>query len=166
MITGIVGVERGGTSAVAGVVFHLGIPMHGEDTTLDDNELYQNPRAWEKRTGDYAWKHTKMWQRGYNLDFTDRFIFVFRDAVASAMHGYDDLIEEKLWHRFNEYSTFKTDKPHLYVSYEKLLLDKGVTVGRIADFLGVPVTEAALSVVDNTRGYFNIKTNIKLKTRD
>ena len=40
MITGIVGLDRGGTSATAAVVMALGVKMYGHPRTLDDHELF------------------------------------------------------------------------------------------------------------------------------
>lgn len=159
MITGIIGVQRGGTSAVAGVVYHLGMQMWGEDTTLDDNDLYHNPEIIKQRTGDWAYKHTRMWQE-CDTSFTDQYIFVFRDAVASSLHGHNDVNIDRLFFRHNIYSTYKTEKPCLYVSYEKLLLHTEQTVQSIADFLGKEVTQQAIEVINPNKGYFDIKTGL------
>lgn len=142
---------------MAGVVYHLGVKMWGVDTTLDDNELFQNPLAWKNRQGDWAYKHTRMWQES-DTSFTDRFIFVFRDAVASAIHGHTELNEDKMFYRHQLYSTFKTDKPHIYVSYEKLLMHTENEVKKIADFLDMPVTPEAINIVKPKGHYYNLKT--------
>lgn len=156
MITGIIGVQRGGTSAVAHVVYHLGVKMWGTPNTLDDHALYRSIHVSKRRKGDWAYKHPMIWQTGKTDQFTDRYIFVFRDAVASAQHGDVQPIEDKIFARHALYSTFKTDKPHMYVSYEKLCKNTEKEVKRIADFMKLEVTEDAIKAVDFTRGYFPV----------
>lgn len=156
MITGIIGVQRGGTSAVAHVVFNLGLKMWGNKTTLDDHNLYRDISLAKNRKGDWAYKHPMIWQTGKTDIFTDKYIFVFRDAVASAQNGDVEPVEEKIFYRHSLYSTFTSNKPHLYISYEKLCKQPEKEVRRIADFIGVPVTDKAIKAVDFTKGYFPV----------
>lgn len=162
MITGIVGMEQGGTSAVAAVVKALGVTMYGTEMTLDDVELFGSTADRKKvvagRTGDWAWKYphrstTEM------VPETDRYILVFRDPAARAVHRRDlntarpEYIRDGLSYMSDVLSLYKTGKPVLYVSYEKLLTKTPQMVTMIADFLGKPVTDLAKKVVDAESGY-------------
>jgi hypothetical protein len=163
MIIGILGMTQGGTSAVASVVYSLGVKMYGLDRTLDDAELFGPPKiplsVVKQRGPDWAYKYPTN-AKDHDLSFTDKFIVVWRDPIARAVHRRDfnapnpeylkDYIPqaEKL---------LATPGPVLHVSYEKLLLHTQETCQTIADFLEKPLTKEALLAVDPQKGYERTK---------
>lgn len=165
MIIGIIGMTQGGTSAVASVVKALDVPMWGLDRTLDDAELFGPIKipteVIEKRNSLktlWAWKYPLAYS--HELDFSDKFIVVWRDPIARATHRRD--LNAPNMSVFNESfelmeSFRKIKKPHLHVSYEKLLQKTPEVVGSMADFIGVPVTPLALLAVDPKKGYEKTK---------
>lgn len=158
MIIGIIGMTQGGTSAVAAVVRALGYPIEGLDRTLDDAELFGPEKIPQNivqaRGTRWAWKYPVAYD--YTLDFSDKFIVVWRDPIARATHHRDlnapnqTIFDE--W--FTITDTYRTiPKPHLHVSYEKLLTKTSETVQMIADFLEVPNNSSALRAVNHLKGY-------------
>ena len=121
MITGIIGCERGGTSAVAVVVRALGIKMYGCDETLDDVEMFcKNPdrdAILSARGDDWGWKYPHKYGTR-DVSYTDRFIVVYRDPIATASRG-DALANILAWQE----SFSDIPSPKLEISYEKLITD-------------------------------------------
>lgn len=168
MITGIIGMDRGGTSAVAAVVASLGVQMYGHERTLDDRELWtsfgkglQTKELVAKRGGDWAWKIPYCFDADVEevMPHTDQYLLVFRDPVARACHSKDltNVTPERVRNGMNLLQRiallYKTGKPVCYVSYEKLLTKTPETVALVADFLHVPYNEEAVAAVNHQKGY-------------
>ena len=164
MVVGCIGVQRGGTTALAGVVKLLGYRMYPTNRALDDHELHKAIEHSEfekvsKRGDEWAFKHTQIWQWHDRIEKcipNIRYIFIFRDAVASAQHSNSHPSTDKIFHRYNQYAAFRTDRPALYVSYEKLVLETEETVRTIADFVEKDVTQEAVAFVNKSKGYQDI----------
>lgn len=161
MIIGIIGMTQGGTSAVAAVVRELGIPLQGLPRCLDDAALFgpeEIPMGIvRQRTLEHpkwAWKYPIAYSK--ELDFTTHFIVVWRDPLARAIHRRDfnapnpTVFDE--WFTLAE--TFRSvPRPHLHVSYEKLLQHPETSVQTIADFLGVSYKQSAAQTINPKLGY-------------
>lgn len=174
MITGIVGMDRGGTSAVAVVVKALGVHMYGCDHTLDDTEMWGSRadrsavlaqrNALVQRNAlhhpyGWGWKYPFPWGRE-DVSWTDRYIVVYRCPVARAVHGraYNQLQAARVEDSLQKMKDLMlVPEPKLMVSYEKLLTDTRKVVQSIADFLEVPMNEDAIKVVDHVLGYESTK---------
>lgn len=169
MIVGILGTTQGGTSAVAAVVKALGLPMVGLDRTLDDHELFATAYTeghWEKILAErkekfgthWAWKYPVAYEKKF--DFSDKFIVVWRDPIARAVHRKDlnaprmDQVAE--WYAITD-TFLHIGKPVLHVSYEKLLQKPREVVQMIADFLEVRPNGTAIRVVNPQKGYEAVK---------
>jgi hypothetical protein len=161
MVIGIIGMTQGGTSAVAAVVRNLGFPLFGVPRCLDDAALFgpeEIPQSIiEQRIREHpkwAWKYPVAYSE--DLDFSTHFIVVWRDPIARAVHRRDlnapNPVVFDEW--FEIAPTFsKISKPVLHVSYEKLLQHPQKQVQTIADFLGTPISLAAIQAVDPQKGY-------------
>lgn len=160
--------DRGGTSATAAVVKSLGIPVHGTEHSLDDTELFGAYADVEKvvkgRRGTWAWKYPYDPAGGLErVPQTDKYILVLRDPAARAMNSKDfntvtpEKIRESIEWMGGLLPIYKTGKPVCYVSYEKLLTKTPEMVQVIADFVGKPVTDLAIRVIDAEKGYENVK---------
>ena len=161
MVVGIIGTTQGGTSAVAAVVKSLGVPLEGLDRCLDDAALFGPVEIPQEVIADrnqkhphWAWKYPMAYSK--DLDFTDRFIVVWRDPVARAVHKRDfnapNPVIFKEW--FEITNTFlEIPQPVLHVSYEKLLVYPQKSVQTIADYLNVAVNPQAVAAINQKAGY-------------
>lgn len=158
----IFGVNRGGTTAVAGLVQRLGVYLGSETgTNLEDRDfrikrglpaILETVRERNELFDVWGWKHPH--SNGYIEEAlphlrNPRFIAVTRDLTANAIGMYargDESLPKAL--RFPLKQTrrnlsFINDKkrPTLMVSYEKLLVHTRQTAAEIADFCGAEMTE-------------------------
>ena len=164
----IFGVNRGGTTAVSGLVSRLGIYLGSEvGTNLEDRDfrlkrglpaILESVRERNEQFDVWGWKHPH--SNGYIDDVlphlrNPRFIAVTRDLTANAigMYARDDAGFPKAL-RFALKQTrrnlsFVNDKkrPTLMVSYEKLLVRTRQTAVEIADFCGAEMTEERMQEI-------------------
>lgn len=164
-VIGVFGQRGGGTSAIAGVVHLLGYPFYGKPKTLDDNDLcYSDDRLAliKERTekGDWMFKHPFLTQYiPYLKDHipTLKCIYVFRDPVATSVHGGGktqlELITDD-W-KFQEYML--KDPDALYISYERAIMNPQETVATIAEYLEKSVNPRAIDWLDPSLRYRDIK---------
>lgn len=153
----IFGVPRGGTTAVAGVVQTLGVPL-GENlpSNLEDPDfathqtLSRDVIASRNAARDvWGWKfpNATLYLEAAMADLrVPHFIVVTRDATAnaSAIARYQKnftkeraLREAAAITRRNLDFVMRHEKPTLFVSYEKLVVEPRKSVQEIADFLSV-----------------------------
>lgn len=169
MIYGIIGMDRGGTSATAAVVKSLGVTVYGCEHSLDDTELFgayaNRGEIIKSRAGsEWCWKYPYNPEDGVEqIPETDKYILVLRCPAARAMNSKDlnavtpEKIRESIEWMQKLLPIYKTGKPVCYVSYEKLLTQTEEMVETIADFVGKPVTSLAKRVIDHKKGYENVK---------
>ncbi|SNS92952.1 sulfotransferase [Tropicimonas sediminicola] len=157
----IFGVNRGGTTAVAGVLSGLGIPLGTETgTNLEDRDfrlkrglgaIVETVARRNEAFDVWGWKHPH--SNGYIEDLLPhlrnvRFIVTTRDLGANALGMYARGDENAVMSlrasmkqtRRNLNFVLEHKRPTLIVSYEKLLLRTEQTVSEIARFCGVEMT--------------------------
>jgi hypothetical protein len=156
-----IGLERGGTSAVAGIMRALGLPMgegmagNNEDPDFQAKTLSALRSAIEERNQRYdvwGWKFPTAVQQLPALVESLRnpyFVVVFRDVVATALsrNKWDGpnlrrrmelaAHEANAWTNMNLGFILAARRPALLVSHEKLLTNHGALVDELADMLGV-----------------------------
>jgi len=164
----IAGVERGGTSPVAGAArvlgLYLGEGLHrnNEDPLFVHRGYQQTIEAIKRRNASHSvwgWKFPKAF-----LDLPLYFdhlrnphlIVVFRDPVAAAMghHRWSGtgimkpthflLSEAQAFNSLNLTHTLTSGVPVLLISYEKWLLNTAEGIDELADFLGLKPPAKAL----------------------
>lgn len=168
----ITGVARGGTSWAASVCHHLGINLgrrgpRYENQRLAKALLNEDMELLKKRL-DGEWDRQQSWAwklpaLNYHLDAVAamleraRFIFVIRDPVAVAMRKQkseqtmgDPLRDARrvsdAFDRFCDF-TQRSQKPCLFLSYEKALAFPRGAVEDIARFVGQSVSAEAVSQI-------------------
>lgn len=162
----IVGINRGGTSAVASSLNALGIFLGNKSNSpvFEDRDLSTafRKRDWKNLkaiAGKYASAHDvyawKLPDTRYHLKRIEktfgkvRFIFVFRDICAISLRKEQSLEEhatESMFDSLRSYSKIirfakKTHSEHLFVSYEKLLATPEVYASNLLDFLGYDASD-------------------------
>lgn len=167
----VLGLARGGTSMIAGVLKKLGIymgetrPPLYEDQVLGAMIESGNHRAagmviQERNLRYETWGFknparqllARRWRKQFRLPV---YVIVFRDVVAiaqrRAVSRQKDLFGEIviLLKRYLEIIEFlkRTRRPALLVSYEKALVNPAEFVRQLADFLGVDDAAAAAAAV-------------------
>jgi hypothetical protein len=175
----VCGIERGGTSMVAGVLHHLGVSM-GEtlDATYEDHDLaikvrdyiatrsesssYNLQNAIMERNTQYpTWgfkiPNIFMEHHIFDLFLNTTLIFVFRDPVAIAEHiakiskpSPDDIFES-VSYLYSKLTDLyrRTTRPAIAISYEKAVVDPR---GFLQDFVGllrVPVSQDTLKSAED-----------------
>lgn len=155
------GLERGGTSAVAGVMRALGLPIgenmagNNEDPDFQAKTLPALRAAIDARNERYdvwGWKFPTAVQQLPALLENLRnpyFVVVFRDVVATALsrNKWDGpnlrrrlevaVHEANAWTNMNLGFILAARRPALLISHEKLLGDHEALVDELADLLGV-----------------------------
>jgi len=197
----VLGVHRGGTSAVGGVIHNLGVPMGGELLMGPGINEWHNPKGYFEdreflRLNDRLigknWKNPKIVKEKEVLDDYKETIgkkltmplwgmkdprncFTFPIILELIPQGMQVIVvtvarplpdiagglarrlpEEESWdiavryeiNRLRQWQAFKGKK--LWVNYNSLIDNTKEEVSRIADFIGVPVTDAALEIIDPT----------------
>lgn len=175
----VVGLSRGGTSAVAQSLHALGISLGSEfkapnyeDRRLGDalrskrwREMKRLIREYEASSGGFAWKMPNIDKHLYRIHrYFQRpaYIFVYRDIFAVAarramVHEVDPV--ESMSHALAGYqrilSFVRRKQPHaLHVSYEKLLSQRESYARMLLTFCGMPLDpERIAAVVDATAPY-------------
>lgn len=161
----VVGVQRGGTSAIAAALQALGISLgdnyHSpiyEDLEMAKafrsgnwKKLQQLIMAYEQEYQQFAWKlpdsNSKL-ARISRLFSNPSFIFVYRDicAIANRKQSVQNVtLVEAMKSSLTAYNRIvkfveKNDYPALHISYEKLLQDTQGHLRQIADFCDIDVT--------------------------
>ncbi|QIA64445.1 hypothetical protein GT360_13515 [Vibrio astriarenae] len=161
----VVGVARGGTSIVAGALYHLGIPMGNasapvfEDLRLSLAFEKQSKEKFEQVVAEYNQRHDVWgWKRPSTLHALARiarkvrnphFIFVFRDMLSVANRNTISMhmgVESGLLGAVEDYRKIvkfieKSKQPALLVSSEKVVKHKTPFIDALADFCGVEATQ-------------------------
>lgn len=168
----IVGVNRGGTSAVAAVLASLDIFMgdvlHApiyEDLILarlfranDWRGFRHQVRKYEAHHSLFAWKLPDSIGRlrKVNKQFSSpKYIFVFRDLSAISLRRNESLgtpilrgmIKSTLQYIKALYFVWTAKPDHLLVSYEKLITETEDTAAQILDFLGFEKSNSHISSI-------------------
>jgi len=176
----VTGLDRGGTSAVAGLLRMMAVDM-GEDLhyhTHENENFYKLFLPGGKEIIEAKNKKHDIW--GFKranlvdeLDHLDLFrnpylILVTRDPYASLMNDFLE-IEEKDYHKEYKKRVKRLSKmmekvnkhsPRLIVSYEKLIVDKFSQLERIYNFIDYKLDNEAvrqcLNWIDPVIGYNTI----------
>jgi hypothetical protein len=163
----VFGHAKGGTSALAGAVRLLGIPMSGNHLTSDDCVTLSEEMIAERNGINEVWgfKNPSFLSEAQRLQGQLRnpfFLFIYRDPVAITTNNgapfNDGLLNEV--NRLHErlLSTYQEIKvPKLLISYERLIFDSEKSIGQIAEFLGVKPREKAVDFVKHSDGYKDIR---------
>lgn len=177
----VLGVERGGTSMVAGVIRALGINMgrraglNHEDPRFMAEEEAKLVRAIKERNAeDKVWGF-KMPKAVNKLDFFDKklrapyYVIAHRNLAAVAdsweQRGagqYLDVLQRSLdYHQLILQHLRQSTRPALLVNYERSAQERELTVREIATFLNLDVDEAALQraadmITGDGKGYVNL----------
>lgn len=163
-VVGVFGQRGGGTSAIAGVVHLLGYKYYGKPKTLDDNDLlYSDNRRTliEKRnqSGPWMFKHPFLtnYIDGIKALIPDLMpIYVFRDPVASSVHGGGKTPLELITDDWKFQQQMLGDPDGLYISYERAIMDPHNTVSIIAEHIHKPVNTVAVAWLDPSLKYRDI----------
>lgn len=163
----VIGVARGGTSMLAGVLSHLGIPMHAarapvyEDLNLANAFEGNSDSTPDEIIEQYNHIDQWAWKRPLAIEYLDlleqhlrnpRFIFVFRDIFAIANRSAISMDSETLplmsqaLQQYSKAVTFlgATSSPCLICSSEKMLRYPNELVQAIAAFSGLTPDTATL----------------------
>lgn len=164
----VFGVNRGGTTAVSGVLSALGIPFGPETgTNLEDREfrlrrgldaILETVARRNEAFDVWGWKHPH--SNGYIEDLLPhlrnvRFILTTRDLGANALGMYARGDENAVMSlrstmkqtRRNLNFVLAQERPTLIVSYEKLLLHTEQTAVEVARFCGLELTDDRLQEI-------------------
>lgn len=159
-VYGIFGNIGGGTSAVAGVVKILGIPMKGQPKTLDDDLLHFSAPSFhilKERKGTWAFKHpllTDYIEELHALIPNMKPIYVYRDPVAAAWRHTTKLNSPSLFEEHLERQRKMMEGPKgLHLSYERIIRDREKAVHQIAEYIDRPFNERAVEWLDPSKGY-------------
>ena len=169
----VLGVSRGGTSAMAGILHALGIFMGGSGKPPMFEDLYLNKAVRERRDADiqqrislYNQQHETWGYKGtvlnhdlahyHGLFRRPRYLVVFRDVLAiakrasiSAGHPVPAIMTRQL----NEYERIcqflqQVSPPALMLSYEKLCQNPAPAIEAIAEFAGIKAEPARLQAAE------------------
>lgn len=164
----VVGVARGGTSIVAGALYHLGVPM--ERATSPVFEDMRLSAAFEKNSKEkfesvikaYNEKHdTWAWKRPSTLHQLSRitrkvrnphFIFVFRDMLSVANRNTISMNKGIQWGLQNAIDDYKkiikfaskTKHPAVLISSEKVVKNKEEFVHALSEFCAITPSDNQL----------------------
>lgn len=177
----VLGVERGGTSMVAGVLRALGVDMgrqaglnHEDPRFLRDDETHLRHVIRTRNQDSDLWGF-KMPKAVFHLDMLDTtlrnpyYVIVHRNlaAVADSWHQrgagtYLDTIERALTYHVRLVAHCrKTKRPVVMVNYERAAKDPAIMVRELVSFLRLQPDEehlhrALLMVTGDGRGYVNL----------
>jgi hypothetical protein len=177
----VLGVERGGTSMVAGVLRALGVDLgnrvglNHEDPRFITTDLQRLKRIIAIRNQEAAVWGFKMPGAATILDFYEAnlrkpyYLIVYRNLASVADSWYQrgageylGAIERGLeFHRLIVKHLRKSKRPAMIVNYERATADKRGAVEDLAAFLGIDVGEQIIEravgiVSDDGQGYFNL----------
>jgi hypothetical protein len=177
----VLGVERGGTSMVAGVLRALGVDLgkrvglNHEDARFITTDPQRLKRIIAIRNQEAAVWGFKMPNAATILDFFEanlrhpNYLVVHRNlaSVADSWHQrgageYLGAIERGLeFHRLIVQHLRRSKRPAMIVNYERATADKRGAVEDLAAFLGLEVGEQVIEravgiVSDDGQGYFNL----------
>ena len=185
----ILGVPRGGTSMVAGVVRELGIDLgprlgvnHEDPRFLPGDLQIIRQRIAERNATSGTWG----WKMPHSTDYIDaierdlrnpHIIFVFRNILGIALsqerHSGADIhvalgfSKQRLQTVLDKIKTISS--PMLLVDYDSALLDPADFLDSLSGFLGLQPDTAtrarALSFIDADHGYRQIDANYYLVSR-
>lgn len=169
----VVGVARGGTSIVAGALYHLGVPMGNaaapvfEDLRLSLAFEKQSKEKFEHVIDDYNLKHNLWaWKRPSTLHALAKiarkvrnphFIFVFRDMLSVANRNNISMhrdVGDGLVGAMEDYRKIvkffhRSRHPALLVSSEKVVKNKEGYAESLAEFCGIEPMQSQLEAVHN-----------------
>jgi hypothetical protein len=168
----VIGQERSGTSMIAGTLAKLGVYMGNTlSNTYEDPEISLCLKTGDRKKASAIIKERNQlystWglkkptgillKRNWQKLFREPvYIIVFRDVFAIAnrasISGGFDLFSGlyKALNRYHQIINFinRTKRPVLMVSYEKVLLNPGVFVQNLANFIGVDNEEQIANAVE------------------
>lgn len=177
----VLGVERGGTSMVAGVIRALGVDMgqraglNHEDPrflTEEDDKLEKLIGIRDKEANVWGFKMPKAVNKlaFFNKHLRNPYLVIVHRNLAAVADSwkqrgagqYLDAIERALnYHRLILEHLRQTTRPALIVNYERSVIDKEATVREIAGFLGLAVDGEAINravemITGDGKGYVNL----------
>lgn len=162
IVFGIFGNVGGGTSAVAGVVKLLGIPMEGHPKTLDDNVLYASLphfRILTERRGTWAFKHPLLTDHVEEIAKRVNLkpIYVYRDPVAAAWRHDTKMNTKEMFEEHLRRQQLMMNGPDgLHLSYERIIRNRENAIQMIADYVGKEPNQKAVDWLDPSLGYRRI----------
>ena len=156
----VIGVARGGTSMTAGILYHLGIPMHAARPPVFEDQniaaVFESPKATDKDSviADANASEQWAWKRPMAIEYLSeleqslrnpRFIFVFRDIFALANRSEISTSSDSLvlmQKALKQYAVAveylqNTTMPCLICSSEKMTRYPVETVHAVAEFCGL-----------------------------
>lgn len=173
----VVGVERGGTSAIASALNAIGLPLtegsispNYEDKHLsnlldrkDWRGLLEKISLYDKKYGSFYWKLPRSslhLNRLSKIFPNPYFIFVYRDLFAIASRKnmiFDENIFDSIDGSLKSYERIlnfskKTNYPSLHVSYEKMLINKDVFSVKLAEFCNIVATNEIIGNISSNIG--------------
>jgi len=177
----VLGVERGGTSMVAGVIRALGVNLgeraglNHEDPKFMTDDPDQLANRIEQRNAEHAVWGFKMPKAALNLDFYERklrnphYIIVFRN-FAAVMDSWDqrgagqplDVLDRSIDYFTRIGRTIRqSGAPALAVNYERATRDSEPFLVDLAAFLGIELTaelqqRAEAIITGDGSGYVNL----------
>lgn len=175
----VTGLDRGGTSAVAGLLRIIGIDM-GENIDVLTHEDNWASKYFTDEGEDLIKKRNKKNIWGFKLpnminelDKLERFrsplvILVTRDPLASASFKEDKLERESFLDEIKKrtlrlaemFEKVVKKERYLLVSYEKLIIDKEKQIRKILDFIHFDINEETMEVckdfLEPSKGYYPI----------
>ena len=163
----IIGIVRGGTTAVAGCMRKMGLNIGSNlPNNLEDPDFSHGPSVNQELVAGRNAAHPVWgWKFPHGANYIERifprlrnprFVVVTRDLAANglaiaARHGdqsLEDALEISLKQtRKNHDLVLKLRQPTLMLSYEKLILKPEQTIAELAEFMDVELTEQLLEDV-------------------
>ena len=162
----VVGVARGGTSIVSGVLHHLGIfmgdkshPPVFEDVRLSAAYEGKSDESFDDVVGDYnsryavwGWKRPAIIKDIHRVKTKVRnphFIYIFRDVFSIANRNRISMhtdVKSGIAKAIKDYALIagfleKDDSPSLLLSSDKSLIFRQEVVNEISDFCGINTTD-------------------------
>ena len=160
----ILGIQRGGTTAVAGIVQKLGVHIGSDMNKVLEDLDFATPGRFNNGVVDmrnaefdvWGWKYPNTYlyiDRVYHRLRNPRFVIVTRDLTANAISmsvrtqtfSTAHAVERAALQQHQHHAmALRYRKPVLFVSYEKLILNPEIAVREIANFLAIDPTEAQI----------------------
>lgn len=190
----VLGVGRGGTSLVAGLLHEMDIFM-GDNVSIPSYEdqkmikeiLEAKPESVKKIINNYSnrfnlwgFKHPEALDfisRHYNLFPNPRLVFVVKDTASIAMRKAYVLGNDPINHMYNTLYTYeqildfikKSKLPTMTISYEKIVAHPENFIDALVDFSGYEISDksrtAALSFIEKGNSDYEVFSMRKRNAR-
>ncbi|TCK08704.1 hypothetical protein [Marinobacterium mangrovicola] len=190
----VMGVGRGGTSLVAGLLHEMDIFMGDlmstpsyEDQKLIKEILESKPKTVQKTIDDYSdrfdiwgFKHPEALSfitRNYKRFRNPRLIFVVKDTASIAMRKAYVLGNDPIQHMYNTFDTYEqildfirsSKLPTMTASYEKIMSNPDKFIDALGEFGGITLDESrrasALSFIDKGNSDYELFSMNKRNAR-